>query len=170
MQTLIKPLTGILALMLVAGACLAQDADKSELEKFFRLDFVVKELDAGKTVNSRSYFMIVGTPDKGVREIRTGNKVPFEVSTGNWTQIDVGTSFDCSRVKEVPDGLSLIVTAEVTSILENPTAGPSHPIVRQNKWNSTVMVPLRKPTVIFSSDDVASKRQMQVELTATPIS
>jgi hypothetical protein len=32
-----------------------------------------------------------------------------------------------------------------------------------------VIVPLKKPTVVFSSDDVASKRQMQLELTATPI-
>jgi hypothetical protein len=30
-------------------------------------------------------------------------------------------------------------------------------------------VPIRKPTVIFSSDDTTTKHQMQVELTATPI-
>jgi hypothetical protein len=32
-----------------------------------------------------------------------------------------------------------------------------------------VIVPVGKPTVIFSSDDVASKGQMQLELTASPI-
>jgi hypothetical protein len=43
------------------------------------------------------------------------------------------------------------------------------PTIRQNRWVSTVAVPLKKPTVIFSSDDLTSKRQMQLELTATPI-
>jgi hypothetical protein len=37
------------------------------------------------------------------------------------------------------------------------------------KWNAPVIVPLRKATVIFASDDPSSKRQMQLELTATPI-
>jgi hypothetical protein len=32
-----------------------------------------------------------------------------------------------------------------------------------------VLVTLRKPTTIFSSDDIASKRKVQVELTATPL-
>jgi hypothetical protein len=32
-----------------------------------------------------------------------------------------------------------------------------------------VIVPLKKPTVIFSSDDLTTKHQMQLELTATPI-
>jgi len=41
--------------------------------------------------------------------------------------------------------------------------------VRQNKWGSIVLVALRKPTVIFSSDDLTSKHQVQLELTATPI-
>jgi hypothetical protein len=43
------------------------------------------------------------------------------------------------------------------------------PVVRQNQWQAGVIVPLKKPTVVFSSDDLTTKRQMQVELTATPI-
>jgi hypothetical protein len=42
-------------------------------------------------------------------------------------------------------------------------------LLRQNRWRSDVLVPLRKPTVIFSSDDPTSTHKMQVELTATPI-
>lgn len=169
MQKLSRSISLALALPLLAGACLAQDANRSEQQKFYRLDFVVKEVDAGKTVNSRSYFLTVATPAKQKSEIRTGNKVPFETSAGNWTQIDIGTSFDCFSAQEVPAGLSLVVVAEVSSILENSMGGPTHPILRQNRWNSTVIVPFRKPTVIFSSDDMDSKRQMQVELAATPI-
>jgi hypothetical protein len=43
------------------------------------------------------------------------------------------------------------------------------PSIRSNSWSSVVIVPLKTPTLIFSSDDPASKRQMQLELTATPI-
>jgi len=43
------------------------------------------------------------------------------------------------------------------------------PTIRQNRWSSSVVVPLSKPTVIFSSDDLTSKRQFQLELTATLI-
>jgi hypothetical protein len=30
-------------------------------------------------------------------------------------------------------------------------------------------IPLKKPTVLFSSDNLDSKSQMQVEVTATPV-
>jgi hypothetical protein len=40
-------------------------------------------------------------------------------------------------------------------------------LIRQTKWSSNVIVPIGKPTVIFSSDDATTKGQMQLELTAT---
>jgi hypothetical protein len=43
------------------------------------------------------------------------------------------------------------------------------PVIRQNRWSSNVVVPLKKPTLIFASDDATSKRQMQLELTAAPV-
>ncbi len=46
---------------------------------------------------------------------------------------------------------------------------PGRPTIRQNRWTSVTIVPLKKPTLLFSSDDPMSKRQMQLELTVTPI-
>ena len=43
------------------------------------------------------------------------------------------------------------------------------PVTRQNKWAGTVFLPAKKPMVVFASDDMSSKRQLQLELTATPI-
>jgi hypothetical protein len=162
--------TLFLAATVLAVACRAQDTDKAQPQKFDRLDFVVKELEGGKTVNSRSYFMTVEIAAKQKSEFRTGSQVPFQSSPGSWQQIDVGTSFECSEMREVPAGLSLSVFAQVKSILEQPSPADSgHPIIRQNIWRSTVVLETKRPTVIFSSDDPASKRQIQVELTATPI-
>jgi len=36
------------------------------------------------------------------------------------------------------------------------------------EWSSNVIVPIGKPTVIFSSDDVTTKGQMQLELSSSP--
>jgi hypothetical protein len=141
-------------------------------EQHYHLDFVVKEVEAGKVINSRSYSMIIATTDRA--SIRTGTRVPINVSsipnTENYTQIDVGVNIDCNSAKELNNKLILKVKAEISSVAE-PNEGnrPGGPAVRHNTWDSNVIIPLKQPTTIFSSDDLASKRKMQLEVTATPI-
>jgi len=142
----------------------------AEEPKYFHLDFVVKELENGKVTNSRAYAMTMSTGDVGGSMIRTGNKVPIPTSSGsssNFTYIDVGVNIDCRSAKQVGDQLALNVAAEVSTAATEPPL--SSLVIRQTKWGSTAIVPLRKPTTIFSSDDPSSKRQTQLELTATPI-
>jgi hypothetical protein len=81
----------------------------------------------------------------------------------------VGVNIDFRAIREVQRDLALSVSAEISSIPSESGEVKPNPIVRQNKWDSSVVVPLKKPTLIFSSDDVSSKRTMQLELTATPI-
>lgn len=156
--------------LLVAGGCLGQNesakpgASPAPEPKYFHLDFVVKELEGGKTVNSRSYAMTIST-GRDRSSIRSGNKVPLP-SSSPLQYVDVGTNIDCGDSREIQDQLALMVTAEVSSAAE---AGVVPPVIRQVKWSSPVLVPLRKPTIIFASDDPSSKRQMQLELTATPL-
>lgn len=142
----------------------------AEEQKYFHLDFVVKELESGKVINARAYAMTISTGDVGGFMIRTGNKVP--VPTGSpgsaYTYIDVGVNIDCRSAHEVQDQLAMNIGAEISSALTEPSSA-SHPIIRQTKWSSTVIVPLRKSTVVFSSDDPTTKRQTQLELMATPI-
>ena len=156
----------------LAGACFAQEGAKAPEPKFYHLDFAVKEMDSGKVVNSRRYSSTTATagmPGDAGCSIRTGSKVPVPAAgtTGNsvFTYIDLGVNIDCRAAKEIDGNLALNVTAEVSSAAtsQNP------PVVRQNRWNSSIFVPLGKPVVIFSSDDLTSKGQMQIELTATPI-
>jgi hypothetical protein len=147
-----------------------QDVKPAPLQKFFRLDLVVRETEGGKVVNSRSYFMTVASPSHERSDIRTNSQVPVQMSADSWTRMGISTNFDCSDVREAPGGLSLTVSANINSIFEGPSSDESHrPIVRSNDWHSTVLLPIKKPTIVFSSDDVSSKRQMQVEITATPI-
>jgi hypothetical protein len=80
----------------------------------------------------------------------------------------VGVNLDFNVTKDLSDRVALNVTADISSLVSSDTANLP-PMVRQNKWSSTVVVPLRKATTIFASDDPSSKRQMQVELTVTPV-
>jgi hypothetical protein len=161
------------ALLTLASAVgLAQSDDKAsttEQAKYFRLDFAVHELDGGRIVNSRHYLTTIATRgDTSV--IRSGSKVPIAIGVANgqenqFTYLDVGVNIDCRSVKEVDGNLALYVSAEIS----NAASPTQHPVIRQTKWGSTVIVPLGKPTIIFSSDDLTTKGQMQLELTATPI-
>lgn len=161
-----------LAVTLLATTCLGADAVPS---KFYKLDFVVKEVEGGKVLNARAYSMTV-SEDKlnNNSQIRAGSKVPYSTNAdgSQYSYLDLGVSIDCYHVTEMRDTMSLVITADVSSIVQEaaPTSAVMRqPVIRQNRWNSGVVVPLKKPTVVFSSDDLTTKRQMQVELTATPI-
>lgn len=150
------------AVLAIRGAAVAQnDANKRE---FFRLDFVLKESEGGKMVNTRSFQMMAVTNENATSSIRSGDKIPVpSVGTGGTTiYIDVGVNLDVRRLHRTGDELELDITAEASN------ADTSN-IIRQTRWNSLVTIPIRKPVVIFSSEGPSAKRQLQLEITATPI-
>jgi len=166
----------LLGLMLCAAAFAQSEKPKDRpAVRFYRLDFVVKELDESTVMNSRNYSMTIATDHRASpSSIRTGSRVPYQVSSGNYQFADVGVNIDCRwgnmlEIPAQPDGmLVLTINAEISSVA--PGGLPSaHPIIRQTKWGSLVLLPEKKPTIVFSSDDAASRRKMQLELTATPI-
>jgi hypothetical protein len=137
---------------------------------FFRLDLTVKELDGGKTVNSREYFMIVATGHNN-NSLRTGTKVPYGPEDKRSYQ-NVGLNLDCREIAVTASGgLSMALTADVSSVAEGDlkSASAGLPVLRNSMWSSTVLVPIGRPTVVFSSDDLASKRRMQLEVTASAV-
>jgi hypothetical protein len=174
-------LTGLISL-----PCLAQsEASASEkksasaktaesaLKRFYRLSFVVQELENDRVINSRSYAIIMRETEQS--SIRAGEKVPYASSSGaktDWQQIDVGVSIDCRRLEATANGVSLDIKAEISSVTDNHGANsppPSQPVIRQNQWESSVVLPVNQPSILFSSDDPASKRKMQLQLTVNPI-
>jgi len=168
----------------------AQDADKpAENTKaaeaapaFYHLVFVVQELDgANKPVNSRTYTTTVSTDRHFNGQIRTGSRIP--IATGTYSNadtkgvvntqfqyIDVGVNFDLSHVTEVGRQISLDLSADVSSVADATDPNLHQPIIRQNKWRASVIIPIGKATTIFSSDELDSKGSLQVTVTATPLS
>ena len=158
----------------LALPALAQDPAKTvsptDPPKFYKLDFVVREVEDGKVISTKSYSTSIVSDDRTRgASIRTGNRVPFNTGAG-YQYADIGVNIDCQQARELGPQLVLTIIAEISSVPGNNEPVPNQlPMVRQNKWNSVVLVPIGKATTVFSSDDLNSKRKMQLEVTATPI-
>ena len=148
---------------------------------FYHLEFTVQETGAdGKPTNSRTYSGTVSTSrtDRGF-SMRTGSRVP--VITGapsgenknmpvQFQYIDVGVSIDARDARENGDKLALSLNADISSLADTASgANNGAPVVRQNKWQASVLIPIGKPTTVFTSDVLDNKGGMQLVVTATPV-
>ena len=185
-----KPTTvwtvAILGFMIfVAGSVHAQDAAKPDAEAkgapvaagmheaekpvhAYRLDFSVKELEDGKTINTRQYSMNLQAED--ANEIKIGTRVPVETGQGQYQYIDVGTNIWC-RIGERSEGIPLSVKAEISNfaIADQSSGHELRPLIRQLQIKASTLAQLGKPMVVGSVDDPNSKRQFQLEVTVTKL-
>jgi hypothetical protein len=163
----------------IAGPAIsfAQDDQKSteaarpaEPVHYYHLTLIVQDVDSNnKPINSRSYVTTISTDRNFRGSIRTGSKVPIPSDrNGGITYIDIGINFDIHNARELDHQLSLDVKAQIMSYTPNENSALA-PIIRQNQWEGPVIVPIGKPTVIFSSDSLENKNAMQVVATVTPI-
>ena len=137
-------------------------------EQSYRVTFLVRELVGGKPTGTRAYSSLLTDTREG-ESIRAGSRVPISLGAQAEPQyLDIGANFDF-RISYPERGqllsknqLSLAIGAAVSSIA---TEGAATPVIRENKWRSTCLIELGKPTVIFSSEDPTVDRTTQVELT-----
>lgn len=155
----------------LAGAAAAQSAESA---RFYKLDFTLKELEGGKTVNSRVFTTMLAVQSPGTERpiavIRAGARVPVQANPGStqFSYRDVGVNIDARELREAQGEVSMYITADISTIAPDTTPG-AEPVLRQNKWSGTVIVPAKKGTTVFASDDMSSKRQLALEVTATPV-
>jgi hypothetical protein len=130
---------------------------------YYRLNFLIRELDEGKLVNQRAYTMSVPS-DRKVCRLRSGTRIPVP-SEKSWTYVDVGINLDV-QAEEAPEGLQLEVTAEISSgATENSTTTNLPPAIRQVRSQGAVVAPVGKPTIVFTADDPASHHRFELEVT-----
>jgi hypothetical protein len=145
-------------------------AQSGEPAKYYRLDFVIKETDNGKPVSSRNYSLTAAAGGSGNNcSVRAGDKIPTPTGKDQFTYLDIGVNIDCHDLKDVGEKLALRIQADITGSTGLAQAAAGAPVIRQFRWASDVLVPLRKATVIYQSDSASSKNGMQLELTATPL-
>ncbi|HWZ11787.1 MAG TPA: hypothetical protein VNX22_01465 [Acidobacteriaceae bacterium] len=178
-------LAATLFLTAFAGPSVAQTSDNSAKKqdapspttvqndaRYFRLDFVVRELDGKRTVSSRNYSMPIMANDRFHRgaAIRTGNRVPVLVSTKDTQYLDIGVNIDCSEPETIGAELSMLLTADISSLPDLPGGSQSSPpILWSTKWRSATLVAIAKPTIVFTAEDEHTGHVLQVEVTATPL-
>ena len=134
----------------------------------YRLDFIINEIEDGKKINARQYTMNLNAGD--ANSIKIGTRVPVEAKHGEFQYIDVGTSI-WSRVRERENGLAVEVRAEISNfaIPDQANRSNSMPLLRQMQINGSTIALLGKPIVVGGVDDPNSKRQFQLEVTATKL-
>jgi hypothetical protein len=155
-----------LAMLLTLAPALAVAQDKpAEPKHFYRLLLRLQDVDAnGKVVNTRSYTTSIATQDSMKESIRTSSR--FLISQNNYSV--AGVDIDAMDASEYEGELSFSLSVDVNSLVP-PSEKPSQaPVTRNNRWSSRVSVPINKPTVVFSSDNIEDKGKMQMEVTATP--
>lgn len=168
-----KTISLLAATLALAVTGLAQTPDAKPSEpKFYKLEIVLKELEAGKVVASRNYVMATAFPANSNASVRTGDKVAVPTATGaansQFTYMDIGVNIDCRITSASAAEIGLHVAADISSVADNKGSSLP-PTIVQTRLNGDAIVPFRKPITVFSVDGASSKRQTQLEITATPV-
>ena len=134
----------------------------------YRIEFNVREIEDGKRLNSRNYMMVA--EDGSYASFRVGNRVPIVGGEKGVQYNDVGMNIDC-RPRERGDAVLLEIRVESSSVVaqEQPPAGSTNPVFRQQRSNITPIVTLGKPTLVATMDDVVTNRRYEIEVTATKV-
>src|SRR5438874_4815594 len=152
-----------------SGITFAQEKKQELPGHAYKVDVLLTESEGGKTLNSRTYTMLVNDSDTG--RIRQGDRIPISVgsvpgskdsSVPNQIQyMDVGFNLDCT-LRSSDDGLQLGMVLDMSSLA--PEQGASgNPIVRQQRYQTTSLMQSGKRAVIASVDELDSKRKLQIE-------
>ncbi|MGA9507563.1 MAG: hypothetical protein WBV55_02840 [Candidatus Sulfotelmatobacter sp.] len=146
-----------------------ENAHKAEkVLNAYRLDFSMNELEDGKKINTRQYSLNLNSGSSN--ELKIGTRVPVDGKEGEFHYIDVGTSI-WSQIEDRNGSIALSVRAEVSNFAspeQNHEAG-ARPVLRQLEISADTLALLGKPMLVGSVDDPNSKRQFQLEVTATKL-
>jgi len=193
MRRTIALFVAVVSIGLTCGLCpaRAQDESKTDTSKGqpakvqpvepYRLDFSFNEVTDGKTLNTRHYSMVVTANESN--EIKIGTRVPVATGTnspGAATQfqyLDVGTNI-WAQLRERSDEMILSIRSDVSNVDTSEVAEHTSdvatrtlgtPVIRQIKISGSTLLVTGKPIIVGSMDDPNSKRQFQLEVTATKL-
>jgi hypothetical protein len=155
---------------LAAAEKLVDDLNRSK-EKIggeYRLEFRISDVIEGKKT-SRTYTLLTEPQQKG--KLRIGSKVPLEASEKAYTYTDVGKNIDCLIRSESEHTVSLGLAIEVSAVAtdEHVGAGSAHgnPVIEGVHVETNVTLQLGTPTIVGNFQDPVTKRDFQIEATAT---
>jgi hypothetical protein len=164
-----KRLLFLAPLLLTATPLLAQESAPHAANPprhFYRLGYVLKESDEGKVLSQRTFALSGSTGERYTLRMRAGSRFPVR-DAEKTNYVDVGVNLD-NHLEEVPEGLAMELTAEISSAGTEATTSGGAPVIRQLRTNAQAVVVLNKPTILFTIDDPSSHHRFELEVTATP--
>ena len=140
--------------------------------KTYHITYTLTELDAGKTISTQHYSMLLG--DGQHTSLKEGNKVP--IATGSYsdgdlkangiqtqfTYLDVGMNFDATISVS---GASVQLKSKVEeSSLDQPVtiSGVTEPVIRQSVLDGTSVLTLDKPAMLGTIDVPSSTHHIDI--------
>jgi hypothetical protein len=155
---------------LAAAEKLVDDLNRSK-EKIggeYRLEVKISENTDGKKT-SRTYTLLTEPQQKG--KLRIGSKVPIQTSEKAYTYTDVGKNIDCVIRSESEHTVSLGLAIEVSAVATEEHVGAgsanSSPVIEGVHLETNVTLQLGAPTIVSNFQDPVTKRDFQIEATAT---
>jgi len=143
--------------------------------KTYRVTYTLTELDAGKTVSTQHFSVLVGDGD--YTSMKEGNKIPIATGTyangvaatspsseiqTQFTYLDVGMNFNTSIT--VTGNTVLLKSKVEDSSLDQPVtiAGVTEPVVRQSVLDGQSVLTLDKPFMLGTIDIPNTARHMDI--------
>jgi len=146
----------------------------SNPDTYYRLDFVIRELDGEKLVDTRNYSLWV---QSGIaNSTSAGSEVPYpsgsftNASSGTTKSISyrsIGVTISC-RVREDNEGLQIESKLNISDVLP-PEQDSDPPTFRKITLDSRALLTLGKPTMIGIVEDPASRRRYEVNVFTTKL-
>jgi hypothetical protein len=146
--------------------------DLNLVTKTYRITYTLTELDAGKTISTRHYSMLLGNGERA--SLKEGNKIPIATGTYSadgapssaaqtqFTYLDVGMNFD-TTIAVSGNSVHLKSKVESSSLGDPVTiAGVTEPVVRQSVLDGTSVLTLDKPFMLGTIDVPNSTRHIDI--------
>src|SRR5262245_9533262 len=149
-----KKLIAVTLLMCSILPLRAQEAKKPDSVTFYRLDYLLYELEDGKRTNERT-FTINAATNRRQTGIRVGTRVPLPGGDKGVIYMDVGLRINAT-LDETPDGLMLQSRIDMNSVVppSDSSARSNEPLLRGLEAEGWNQLTLGKPILVSIIDDV----------------
>ncbi len=140
----------------------------------YRLDFVIRELQSTKVINSRQYMMIVEDGKRG--DLKIGTRLPVPSGpreTKAFTYYDVGLNL-WSVVQSNGSSIALNTTLDLSTLPGTDEEASKWqevgaPPIRQVRTSFPALVREGQQTTIGGMDDITTNRRYEISVTATKV-
>jgi hypothetical protein len=135
----------------------------------YRVEYKIMENTEDKKASSNVYTMLI-EPHQTAK-LRIGAKVPIDAGENKKSYTDVGKNIDCTVISETEHTVTIRMTVESSEIAADEHGAKEtmlgNPVIRGTRIETNVTLALGTPTVVGSFQDPISKRNIQIEATAT---